>query len=82
MPDIYVNLTYDEYKTLEQQCTAFKETIHGKDTLWYHKSFRLKVGDTVWEFHAPAVKARVEGELPPGIITQEEFWDRFCPPLP
>ena len=58
MPDIYVNLTYDEYKTLEQQCRQFNETVHGKDTLWYHKSFRLKVGDTVWEFHAPAVKAR------------------------
>ena len=34
------------------------ETTHGEGTQWYHKSVRLKVGDSLWEFHGPNVKAR------------------------
>lgn len=58
MADHYIQLTYDEWKLLEEQCKAFKETTHGKGTPYYHKSFRLSVGEAVWEFHAPTVKAR------------------------
>lgn len=58
MADIYVNLTYDEYKELEAQCKRFLETAHGEGTEWYHKSFRMKIAGTAWEFHGPNVKAR------------------------
>ena len=56
--DIYVNLNYEEWKDLERQCREFRETTHGEGTEWYHKSFRMKVGDSLWEFHGPNVKAR------------------------
>lgn len=58
MADIYVNLSYDEYKRLEEACRQFAETNHGKGTEWYHKSIRLPVGSVTWEFHGPNVKAR------------------------
>jgi hypothetical protein len=60
--DTYVQLSYNEWKVLEETCRAFKETTHGEGTPWYHKSFRLPVGDTTWEFHAPLVKARMVGK--------------------
>lgn len=62
MADPYVHLTYPEWKELEQACKAFKETEHGEGTPYYHKSFRLKVGNFTWEFHAPLVKARMAEE--------------------
>lgn len=59
MADIYCNLSYDEYKRLEEACRAFRETTHGEGTEYYHKAIRLPVGDAVTiEFHAPGVKAR------------------------
>ena len=56
--DLYINLAYEEYKAVERQCRAFVETEHGIGTDYYHKSFRLKIGDMTWEFHGPNVKAR------------------------
>ena len=58
MADLYIQLTYDEWKQLEDQCKSFQETTHGEGSEYYHKSFRIKVGGTSWEFHAPIVKAR------------------------
>ena len=59
MPDMYMNLSFDEYKDLERQMKDFPETSHGEGTDWYHKSVRLRVGDgLVIEFHGPNVKAR------------------------
>ena len=58
MADMYCNLTYDEYKQLERQCRAFKETEHGVDTEYYHKSIRLEIGGVTFEFHGPNVKTR------------------------
>lgn len=62
MADTYVQLSYEEWKALEETCRTFKETTHGEGTPWYHKSFRLPVGGTTWEFHAPLVKARMAEE--------------------
>ena len=56
MADIYVQVSYDEYKVLEEQMREFRETVHTTVTGFYHKSIRLNVGDTVFEFHGPAVK--------------------------
>jgi len=64
--DLYVTLSYDEYKELEQQCKAFNETTHGEGTEWYHKSLRLKVGTVTWEFHGPLVRARQRVEVEGG----------------
>ena len=65
MADIYLNLSFDEYKELERQMKEFPETSHGEGTDWYHKSVRLKIGEGLtFEFHGPNVKARqtVESE--------------------
>lgn len=56
--DIYARLDYDEWKSLERQCKEFNETEHGKGTDYYHKSFRLKIGEITLEFHAPLVATR------------------------
>jgi hypothetical protein len=61
MADIYVNLSYDEYKQFERQVKAFEETTHGAGTEWYHKAFRFNLGPQVFEVHGPNVKARREG---------------------
>ena len=62
MADIYLNLTYDEYKGLEGQCRAFDETAHGTGTEYYHKAFVLRIGELRLEFHGPNVKARQPAE--------------------
>lgn len=58
MADIYMNLTFDEYKFMEAQMKAFPETSHGKGTDYYHHSVRIVVGSITFEFHGPVVKAR------------------------
>jgi len=57
--DIYMRLTYDQYKDLEQQLQMYPrlETTHTSTPgPFYHKSFRLHVGDLCIEFHGPIVK--------------------------
>ena len=63
--DIYVSLTYDEYKALEQQFRDFKklETTHPGDG-YYHKAFRVRVGDTTFEFNGPVVRSARRHRLP------------------
>ena len=59
MADLYMNLNYDQWKSLEEQMKTFRETAHGKGTEYYHKSIRIKVTDDLnIEFHGPLVKAR------------------------
>ncbi len=58
MPDIYINLSHPQYKEVERQMKAFKETTHGEGTDYYHKSFAMDVGGIRFEFHGPPVKAR------------------------
>ena len=59
--DLYVHLTYDQYKHLEEDLRNFAalETIHdgeGKEKDLYHASFRFRLGDIVVEAHGPLVK--------------------------
>ncbi len=62
--DMYVTLTYEQYKAFEDQCKAFAETVHGEGTEWYHKSMRLNVGHITFEIHGPNVKARTTCTTP------------------
>ena len=55
--DFYVNLDHKAYKALEAAMRAFKETTHTSVEGYYHKSIRIPVGDSEFEFHGPAVKA-------------------------
>jgi len=58
MTEIYVRLTYEEYKRFEEQLKNYEklETTHTTVDGFYHKSFRLKIGDIVLEVHGPSVK--------------------------
>jgi len=58
MSCIYVQLSYEEYKSLEEAIHAFRETVHTTVTGFYHKSIRLPIGGgNLIEFHGPIVKA-------------------------
>lgn len=51
----YMHLSYEQWKSLEAQCKAFKETTHKSEGGFYHKSIRLDLGDLIIEYHAPLV---------------------------
>lgn len=56
MSVIYTHLTYEEFKELERQMKAFKETSHRTEGGFYHKSIRLNVNSgLIMEFHGPLV---------------------------
>lgn len=56
MSVMYLHLQYEDYKALEEQMRAFKETSHKTERGFYHKSIRLKIGsDLIMEFHGPLV---------------------------
>jgi len=56
MAVIYMHLKYEDYKFLEQQMRAFKETEHKSTGGFYHKSIRVDIDDnTIIEFHGPLV---------------------------
>ncbi len=62
--DLYMRLTYDQYKRLEEQMRSFDEheTTHRTVEGGYHKAFRLQVSDTLLiEFQGPLVKPPLEG---------------------
>ena len=59
--NLYVQLTYQEYKQLEIELKDFTslETTHEggeKDERFYHNSFRFHLGDITIEAHGPLVK--------------------------
>lgn len=61
--DVYIRLSYDEYKEMEEQLANYQklETNHISVDGYYHKSFRLKVGGLLFEFQGPLVKRPLEG---------------------
>lgn len=58
MAQVYMSLKYEDYKRLEEQCVRFKEleTSHTTTAGFYHKAFRLELGDLLIEFQGPLVK--------------------------
>ena len=61
MPNQYMQLTYEEYKTMEEAMRKFKETTHTSVTGFYYKSIRIPIGDSTIEFHGPLVMSN-EGD--------------------
>ena len=55
--DMYVRLSYDEYKAVEAQMRALRESTHTTVDGYYHKSIRIRIGNLTLEFHGPIVKA-------------------------
>ncbi len=58
--DIYMRLTHEQYKNMENQLKRFNEieTTHKTVDGGYHKAFRLQVTETlIIEFMGPLVKA-------------------------
>lgn len=61
MTNFYVQLTYEQYKRLEEFIKDFNnvETTHESTNLddkFYHKSLRLPLGDVMLEAHGPLVR--------------------------
>lgn len=60
MQNLYLQLSYDDYKRVEDQLKRFEElerTHHTPDC--YHKSFRLQISnDLILEFQGPLVKTQ------------------------
>lgn len=64
MNDMYMRLTYEQYKSLEDQLLRFKEleTSHRTVEGGYHKAYRLQVTETLLiEFQGPLIKPPLEG---------------------
>ena len=70
MTAMYVSLSYEDYKQLEQQMKQFAETSHTTEPGFYHKAIRLQVTeDLTFEFHGPLVKAaEPPGDRGPALI--------------
>ena len=59
----YIHLSYENYKSLEEQMKAFEETTHKSTGGFYHKAIRLKIDDNlIMEFHGPLVGGEGHGE--------------------
>lgn len=75
MADLYMNLTYDEYKSLEAQIKDYKETFHtsmSKDNRqFYHKSLVFHVAGLRLEFHGPNVGAQRSEEDSTFPVTED-----------
>lgn len=57
----YIHLSYEDYKSLEEQMKAFGESLHKTTSGFYHKAIRLRIGqDLIMEFHGPLVMAAEE----------------------
>ena len=53
----YIHLTYEDYKSLEEQMKKFNETTHTTEPSFYHKAIRLQITpDLRMEFHGPLVR--------------------------
>lgn len=57
MSQLYMMLKYEDYKKLEDQCKRFSEieTAHTTTNGYYHKAFRLELGELLIEFQGPLV---------------------------
>jgi hypothetical protein len=57
MSVLYMHIPkWEDYKAMEDQMKAFKETVHKTTGGFYHKSIRIKfTDDLIIEFHGPLV---------------------------
>ena len=66
MQPLYTQLNYEQYKDFEKQLSNFKEleTTHESATMherYYHKAFRIRIGDMTLEVTGPLIKGWVRG---------------------
>lgn len=64
MRDLYLRLTYEDYKAVEDQMRRVDEieTSHRTVDGGYHKAIRIKIGgDMIIEFQGPLIKPPLEG---------------------
>ncbi len=64
MNDLYMRLTYEQYKKLEAQLRNWEqiETTHRTVEGGYHKALRINITDTLLlEFQGPLIKPPLEG---------------------
>lgn len=72
MSVVYIHLTHEDYKHLEEQMKAFAETSHRSEGGFYHKSIRLQIDDQlIMEFHGPLVGGYGHND-PPRPAREEE----------
>ncbi len=80
---LYLSISYEEYKSLEEQMREFAETVHKSTGGFYHKSIRIRVNQLLMmEFHGPLVKAAEAGvqdrvDLPEVTVESENSIDGF-----
>lgn len=63
LTNVYLQLTYDEYKEFERQMLDFRaqETTHTTaNEGFYHKAFRVRIGSLLLEVQGPLVKRPLE----------------------
>lgn len=66
MAVVYLHVTYEEYKQIEEQMRQFKVTSHRTEAKFYHKSIRLKItDDLIMVFHGPMVGGYGHNESEP-----------------
>ena len=63
-PVLYLHCAYEDFKSLEEQMKAFRETTHKTTTGFYHKSVRIKLSGLIIEFHGPLVGGYGHAEEP------------------
>jgi hypothetical protein len=59
LTDVYISLGHDDYKHFEDQMRRFEEleTTHTTSNEgFYHKAFRILVGEITFEIQGPLVK--------------------------
>ena len=72
----YIQVSWEDYKSIEAQMKAFNETTHKSEAGFYHKAIRLKItSDLTMEFHGPLVlagQATLEPEDPDPTVTEQQ----------
>lgn len=69
---LYTQLTYEDYKRMEEQMKMFRETVHPTVTGYHHKSIRIQLSPhLIHEYHGPLVggEANVSGGLNAEVFT-------------
>lgn len=81
-PNLYLQLDYDDYKSIEDQLRRFEEleTSHITVSGYYHKAFRLDLGAFVIEFQGPLVKQpqyEEHGHRLPDMSLVRPLWEEL-----
>jgi len=76
--DLYMRLTYEQYKSLEDQLRRWEEleTTHMTVEGGYHKALRIQISDTlILEFQGPLIKPPLEDPNNPPIQYVSDWFE-------